>query len=188
MILVNLLPAEQRKRIGRGPAFLQDKRFIAGFAVVFSLLTLVFYVRYQINLGELKVLKDQWFLIEKDVQRVTELKKKMEEGIKKEREFLERYVTTSFPNTAILTAASVFLPDSIWLLELKVTRQAGENSFLLKGLSLPNPRRSSIEDIEKYLRVLREKFPEKTELILTTSRQLKDNRELTLFTAVFKWP
>lgn len=187
MILINLLPPELRKKRYSQLAVLRDRRFILVVSAVFSFLTLLFYLQYQIDLGNLRVLRDKWQLIEKDVQRVAELKKTMEEGSTKERVFLEQHVTTPFPVTAILSAVSVFLPDSIWLVELKITRKPAENSLLLKGLSLPNVRRSSIQDIEKYLRDLKEKFPPGTELILTTSRQVKDSRELTLFTAVFKW-
>lgn len=166
---------------------LRDRRVIIGGICLFTVLTLIFYVQYQITLANLRVLQDKWLLMEKDVNRVTELKKKIEEGSSKEKEFLEGHVISPFPSTAILSALSAFLPDSIWLVELKITRKPDENSVLLKGLSLPSSRRSSIQDIEKYLRDLKEKFPPKTELILTTSRQVKDNRELTVFTAVFKW-
>ena len=124
----------------------------------------------------------------KHSETIASLKSKIEEGSKKEKEFLEHHITSPFPTTSILTAVSELLPDSIWLVELKVSREAKENTFLLKGLSLPSPHYSSIQDIEKYLREIKERFPPATQLILTTSRQVKENQELTLFTAIFKWP
>lgn len=154
---------------------------------MFAALTVFFYVQYQLGLGTLRELKNRWAFLQKDVQRVTQLQREMEEGVKGEGQFLDRYVTSSFPVTTILSAASEFLPASIWLVELKVSRQPKENTLLLKGFSVPFEHRSSIQDIEKYLHDIKEKFPPKTELILTTSRQTKENRELTLFTAVFKW-
>jgi len=132
-------------------------------------------------------LKNQWASLAQNAQRVIQLKNEIDSGVREEKDFLERYVISSLKTTALLSAISTLLPDSTWLLELKVARQPDENTFLLKGLSLPSPRTSSIQDIEKYLRDLKEEFPPETELILTTSRQIKENRELTLFTAVFKW-
>ena len=187
MILVNLLPPELRRGGGIHP-LLRDQRRMAvlgGGLLVF--LTMIFYLQYQLDLRTLKELQNRWSSLQKDVQRVTELQKEMEKGAKGEKQFLDRYVTSSFPVTTILSAVSEFLPDSIWLVELKVLRQPKENTFLLKGFSVPFEHRSSIQDIEKYLHDIKEKFPAKAELILTTSRQTKENRELTLFTAVFKW-
>lgn len=187
MILINLLPPELRREKGIRP-LLRDQRKIAVMGGIFLVgLTIVFYIQYQFGLRSLKGLQNRWYSFQKDVQRVTEIQKEMEKGVRGEKQFLDRYVTSSFPVTTILSAVSEFLPDSIWLVELKVSRQPKENTFLLKGFSVSFERRSSIQDIEKYLHDVKEKFPQKTELILTTSRQTKENRESTLFTAVFKW-
>ena len=88
----------------------------------FGALTVIFYIQYQLGLGQLKQLQGEWQFLEKDVQRITKLKQEMEEGSKSEKQFLDRYVTSAFPTTAILSGVSVFLPESIWLLELKIER------------------------------------------------------------------
>jgi len=188
MILINLLPPQFRKEGGLH-GFLRNRRKIAKVGGITLLaFTTIFYLQYQLNLRTVKELEGRWRSLQKDVQRVTELQGMMETGVRGEKRFLDRYVTSLFPVTTILGAVNEFLPDSIWLVELKVSRQAKENTFLIKGFSLPLGHRSSIQDIEKYLRDVKGKFPPKTELILTTSRQTKENRELTLFTAIFKWP
>ena len=187
MIRINLLPPELCKT----KAFLFSpflkRKYLLGAGCIFAGLTLIFYVQYQLNLRTLKGLRTHWVSLQKDIQRVSELQSKLESESKKEKEFLERYVTSPLSSTAILNAINQFLPDSAWLIEIKVTRKPQENSLLLRGLSIPSNRSSSIQDIEKYLRDLKAVFPSQTELILTTSRQTKENAELTLFTAVFKW-
>lgn len=187
MILVNLLPEDLRKK--KESHFLFQRRKIAKTGgICFAILTFIFYYQYQFSLKTASVLQIQWSFVEKDVGRVNQLRKSIEDGSKKEREFLERYVVSTFPNTAILSAVSEHLPNSVWLLELKILRQPDENALLLKGLSLPSQSHSTIKDIEKYLRDLKGQFPPQTDVILTTSRQHEKNKELTLFTAVFKWP
>lgn len=187
MILINLLPPELRQGTGFHPLFRDRRKVATGGGVLFVALTLIFYLQYQLSLKTVKELEGRWHSFQKDIQRVTEFEGTMERGARGEKRFLDQYVTSALPVTTILSAVSEFLPDSIWLVELKVSRQAKENTFLLKGFSLPFGHRSSIQDIEKYLRDIKEKFPPKTELILTTSRQTRENRELTLFTAIFKW-
>ena len=111
----------------------------------------------------------------------------MESGSKAERQFLENYVISPFPNTLILSALSELLPDPLWLVELKIVRQPKSNLLLIKGVSQSMREESSVQTIEEYLRALKEKFPANTDLVLTTSRQREGTTELTLFTAVFKW-
>jgi hypothetical protein len=82
---------------------------------------------------------------------------------------------------------SQFLPNSVWLVELKITRETKGTSLMLKGVALPLGTQSSVEIIEKYLRDMKGAFPVNTDLVLTTSRQQKEKRELTLFTAIFHW-
>lgn len=187
MISINLLPPEYRKAKGSHYSVLRNKRLLNGIGAGFLILTFIFYLQYQWESASFQELRTQWTTLEREVQRVTQLKTKIEQGAKGESDFLQRYVGSSFPTTTILSSINVLLPPSIWLIELKVTRRAHENTLLLKGLSLPSQRGVSIQDIERYLSGLKEKFPTRAEIILTTSRQLKENRELTLFTAVFKW-
>lgn len=187
MIRINLLPAELRRNAGARLSPSQKRKILLGVGFLFFVFTLVFYVQYQFHLKELKSLQTHWVSLQKDIQRVTAIQSQLESGSKKEKEFLEHSITSPFPITAILNAVSQFLPNSVWLIEIKIARQSPQNSFLLKGLSVPSNQKSSIQDIEKYLRDVKKVFPQQTEVILTTSRQMKDNRELTLFTAVFKW-
>lgn len=187
MIQINLLPKEFRRERTSPILLIQQKKHGRILGFVFLLLTLLFYIQYHMNLGKLRALREEWASLQGDVGRVTGLKNQIDSGGKKEKQFLEDYVTSPFPATAILSAVSTFLPDSIWLVELKISRRPNENTFLVKGFSLPKQKHSGIQDIEAYLRALKEGFPPETDLLLTTSRQVKEEMELTLFTAVFKW-
>lgn len=187
MILINLLPGEFRKeeqaysRTGLKPAHLK----LAG--AIFLGLSLILYFHYLISLRTLSGLKRGWAAIYQDVQRVTQIRTQMDGGIKVESNFLKDHISVAFPTTRILSVASEYLPDTMWLIELKITRTSKENTLLLKGLSHPTREHSSIYGIEKYLRDLKNVFPPGTDLMLTTSRQQRNKMELTLFTAVFKW-
>lgn len=187
MILVNLLPSEFRKQTSRFGIPRPNQKFLKIGGVVFLSLTVFFYMQYLFELRTFKGLETEWFGIQQEVRHADQVKAEMEAGGKGERAFLEHYVLSPFQTTSILSAVSQLIPDSIWLVELKVLRQAKENTLLLKGVSLPSRDKSSVQEIERYLRDLKEKFPPGAELILTTSRQQKDRSELTLFTAVFKW-
>ena len=187
MIKINLLPAEFRTQAAVSSLFIHRRKIAAGGGAFFIVLTLVFYVQYQWAQHTLGGVESHWLSLQKDVQRVTELQLRIEGGSKREKEFLEQYVKSPFSVTAMLNAVNRFLPDSVWLIELKVTRQPKGSTFLIKGLSLPSSRKSSIQDIEQYLREMKAVFPPRTEVVLTTSRQIRENRELTLFTAIFKW-
>ena len=187
MIRINLLPPELCKTKTSFLFPFLKKKFFIGAGSFLAGLTFIFYVQYQVSSRTLKNFQSHWVFLQKDIQRVSDLQSKLESGSKKEKEFLERYVTSPLPLTVILNAINQFLPDSMWLIEMKVTRKPQENNLLLKGFSVPTNRSSSIQDIEKYLRDLKAVFPSQTELILTTSRQTKEDAELTLFTAVFKW-
>lgn len=187
MILINLLPPHLRRAKTKGYSLKIDPRVLIAGGIFFVGLTLIFYLQYLLSLRTLKKLQTEWPVVQLKMQKVTQLQSEIEGGSKKEKEFIEGYVLPSFRTTSILSAVSELIPNSIWLIELKLTREGKENSFLLKGLSFATQRNSSIETIEKYLRDLKEKFPPDTRLMLTTSRQQREKAELTLFTAVFKW-
>ncbi len=187
MILVNLLPPEFRKQTTRLGGTWPSQSLLKILGAGFLALTLFFYVQYLFEIREFKKLNKEWMGLQEEVRRVDQIKTDMESGSKGERTFLERYIASSFRTTAILSSVSQLIPDSIWLVEVKILRQPKENTLLLKGVSVPSREKSSVQAIEKYLKDLKEKFPSGAELVLTTSRQQKDRSELTLFTAVFKW-
>jgi hypothetical protein len=187
MILVNLLPAEfRRDATHHGPSWPKKNIARAG-AIVFLALTGIFYIQYLFGMKTLKGLESRRLAIQQDLQRVDRNRMEMEAGSKGERTFLENYAIPPFQTTSILSSVSQTLPNSIWIVELKVLRLPKDNTLLLKGVSLPSGEKSSVHEIEKYLRDLKDQFPGNAELVLTTSRQQKERMELTLFTAVFKW-
>ena len=187
MILINLLPPEfRRETLGRG-ALLGQRKIVMGGVLLLSLLTALFYVQYLIALMARDSLKREWLSMQQEVHRVDQVRSQLEMGSRAERGFLDHYVISSFKTTSILQAVSEFLPGTIWLTEMRIARKPRENMFLLKGVSLPSQGSSSVQEIEKYLGALKGAFPPQTDLVLTTSRQYKENLELTLFTAVFKW-
>jgi len=188
VIHINLLPPELRtngKKLFTLSA--KQKKILIAVGAVLAILTVIFYIQYQLSLRALRQLQGKWTTLQKDIVRVSNLQSQLESGDKKEKAFLEHDVTSPLSLTAVLNALNQYLPDSVWLIEIKFARQPKESTFLVRGLSLPSSQHSSIQDVEKYLRDLKQTFPPETELVLTTSRQMKENKELTLFTAIFKW-
>lgn len=185
MILINLLPPELKNRQYKIIPSISPLVIPLVFLVV--CLTFWSYIVYQSGRQEVKILESRWESMTNDLRRVAQLKQDIEEKYKIERALLEKSVAPAFPNTAFLTETSALLPMTIWFLELKISRMEADNSFLLKGLSLPGKQNSSIQEVENYLRDLKEKLPEKAELSLTTTRQRSEGAELTLFTAIYTW-
>lgn len=187
MILINLLPAEFRKGTLGESRFLRLLQWAKLGGILFLILTLALYAHHIFVSRALAKLQTQWQQLESDVMRIQQMRDEMNQGSKAQKDFLEKYVVAPFRATSILTYISEFLPDSIWLVELKILRQPLQGTLFLKGLSLPSGERSSVQQIEKYLGDLKAKFPEDTVLVLTTSRQQKEKAELTFFMAAFKW-
>ena len=187
MILINLLPTEFRKAAFGDPKMRRWIRLLQASGALFAGLTLIFYVQYLLESRTLKTLQNQWQSLEADAQRVQQIRDEMAQGSGAEKKFIEGFIISPFLATQILSGVSELLPDSIWLLELRLVRQPQNNSLLVKGMSLSGKDRTSVQKIEKYLGDLKAIFPENIELVLTTSRQQKDRVELTFFTAIFKW-
>ena len=187
MILINLLPHEFRRETLSRRAFLPDRKLTRMGGILFLVLTGILYLQYLVGLGTLKGLQGRWVTIQQELQRTDQLKAQMEKGGKGERDFLENYVFSPYPTTLILSAVSQSLPTALWLVEMKVIRQPHANTLILKGVSRSSREQSSVQQIENYLRDLKDQFPADADLALTTSRQQKERMELTLFTAVFKW-
>lgn len=187
MILINLLPKEfDPVRPGLPP--LAVRRVGAGVTVVFSALTLIFYFQYLYQLKIHAELRGRWASLEQTVRQVVQVRTELEGGVKNEKGFIEKYVVPNLKSTALLSVISELLPESAWLVELQLERAVKGNTLVLKGVALPSRRETSIQEIEKYLRGLRDKLPPGTDLLLTTSRQQKEKLDLMQFTAVFKWP
>ena len=187
MIRINLLPPEFRKETNKR-WFIPSPRVIKMLGVAFLGVTFLFYAHYLFGIRGLKKLQAQWMSVQNDSQRVDALKKKIEEGSKSEKTFLENNMLSSVQTAFILQRTSELLPDLTWLEELRVTRESKENTFQLKGYSLPSPAKSSIQEIEKYLRAIKECLPKEATMNLKTTRQTKGKQELTFFTVVYKWP
>lgn len=187
MILINLLPSEFKAQTQKKPALTLDSKAAKIGGAFLVALTLFFYVKYLMGVGEVKKLRGQWTAIQQEALHADQISVELESGVKSERLFLDQYVVSPFLVTTALNAVSRSLPASIWLVELKMSREARGSSLLVKGVSLPSREKSSVEEVEKYLRDLKAALPANTELVLTTSRQQKEKRELTLFSAIFNW-
>lgn len=186
MILINLLPKEFEP-VKLGLSSLKTRRVGVGIAVVFSILTLIFYFQYLYQLKIYTELRGHWATLEQTVRQVAQVKAELEGGVKNEKSFIEKYVTPNLTFTSLLSAISELLPESTWLVELQLERAGKGSTFVLKGMALPSRHETSIQEIEKYLRAIRDRLPPGAELLLTTSRHQKEKLELTQFTAVFKW-
>lgn len=187
MILINLLPPEFRKTSSGSLSGLVRGKWVKSSFLFFLALTLIFYAQYLLSSKTLTGLEKKWPGLQLKTKHVTEIRAQLESIDKPEKNFLENYAAMSFKTISILSATSELLPEGTWLIELRTSRAIKDNTFLLKGLSVSGRQHSSIQDIEKYLRGLKERFPQNTSLVLTTSRQEKEKTELTLFTSVFKW-
>ena len=99
---------------------------------------------------------------------------------------MEQYVTTQRPLTHKLSWVSEFLPETAWLLEVKLERKGNSENFFIKGVALPSKTNSSIAQIETYLHDLKNKMAG-ANLSLTTTRQKLEGVDVTQFVANFQW-
>lgn len=187
MILINVLPPELRRKGLSHAAWGGQRRLFRGLGLGFLVLTLFFYGQYLLSLRTYGQLQKRWQGLQGDIGRVNALRSELDTGVRQEKEFLETYVFASPPTTQLLQSVSLFLPNSVWLEELKVSRRPKDHTLLLKGFSLPSKETSSIRNIEKYLQSVKEVLPGDANVVLMTSRKQEQPFEVTLFTAVFKW-
>lgn len=187
MIRVNVIPAEFRQEGSRARRVLPSQKIFRVAGIIFLALTSIFYIQYWIDGRRSAQLQGEWARVQQDVRRIEQIRKEMEGGAKAESIFLEKHVLSSFPATNVLNWVSEFIPEGAWLTEMRLTRHPTENGLILKGVAIASRSQSSVQKIEAFLRMLKEKFPSDTKLILTTTREQKERRELTLFTAAFKW-
>lgn len=183
MISVNLLPQEfqlEKKTTSNVPV----RKIAIGIGGLFAVLTLIFYVDFWLSFSRLKKIESEWNKVAPEALILKQLQSEVEGPLKQERDFMAQFVTTDRPLTSILMWLSQFLPETAWLIEIKLEREGDASHLLVKGASLPSKEKSSIEQIETYLHQLKEKMPD-GKLSLTTTRQMAGQVELTQFTALF---
>ncbi len=183
MLQINLLPEEfriKRKSTQEVPYI----KIGIGVGVLFTILTVWFYIDYQAASGELKKMNAKWTTLQPQSAQLKALETEVESTLKPERDFLTKYVTTPKPLTYILVWFSELLPDTAWLTEVKMEQKEGKQNFFVKGLVVPSKTQSSIEVIEAFIHKLNEKLPE-AKLSLTTTRQKIEQIEVTQFIANF---
>ena len=185
MITINLLPEEFRIR-KKVESNLPTLKIAIAAGAVFMIATVFFYFDYLAAGRELGRIEKEWTIMQPQSEALKTLEQEVEGTIKPERDFLNRFVTTQKPLTYLLMWASELLPETTWLLEVKVEQAEGKETLFIKGLTLPSKEKSSIEYIEGFLHALKEKIPEAT-LSLTTTRQTIEHTELTQFIANFEW-
>lgn len=183
MLQVNLLPEEFRIKVKNTQEVPYIKLALGG-AVLFSILTLWFYIDYNHSQSELKKMTATWTTLQPQSAQLKALETEVETVLKPERNFLEKYVVTPKPMTFVLGWFSELLPDTAWLTEVKMEQKEGTQNIFVKGLVVPSKTQSSIEVIEKYIQQLKEKIPE-AKLSLTTTRQKMEQIEVTQFIASF---
>lgn len=185
MITINLLPPEFKvveKKGGNAPG----RKFLFLGGGLFALLTGFFYFDYLGTTLKLTGLEKEWKQLEPQSVAVRTLKAKIEKTVRPEADFLRTRVAVDKPLTHLLSWIQELLPDTFWLIELKMERSADKVKILLKGLALPSKEKSSIELIENYMQALKAKLGNAA-LNLTTTRQKMNDTNLTLFTASFEW-
>ena len=185
MIQVNLLPEEFRV-VEKKQMDLPILKIGIAAAALFVLLTIFFYIDFVFVSAKLHKIEVGWKKIQPEFVALNKLQSEVDNTLKQEKDFMEKFVTAQKPLTILLMWASEFLPPSTWLIELELKREGEGSQFLVKGLCLPSKSRSSIEQIEDYLQHLKEQMPDAA-LSLTTTRQKSEGVELTQFTASFVW-
>lgn len=185
MIQINLLPEEFRVVEKKGSQIPYATLGLLA-AALFAILTAFFYLDFVLVSGKLRKMEGNWKEIQPEFMALNQLKSEVDGSLKEEKEFMEKFVTTQRPLTYLWMWTSEFLPGTAWLIEIDLTREEGVSHFLIKGLCLPSKERSSIEQIEQYLQLLKEKMPD-ADLSLTTTRQKTEGVELTQFIANFSW-
>ncbi|HTL48744.1 MAG TPA: hypothetical protein VL688_11860 [Verrucomicrobiae bacterium] len=186
MLEINLLPEEFRVKEKAQTTQLPLVKIGIAAGACLALLTVFFYFDYLGSNARLKKLDAEWKEVQPQAQVLNNLKNEVENVLKTEKDFLERFVTTQRPLTQVLEWLSGNLPESGWLTGVSLKHQAQKRDLVIQGLCLATKEKSSIESIELYLHQLKELMPE-TKLSLTTSRQIVENVELTQFTAIFQW-
>jgi len=186
MIKINLLPLDLRKSkksATRVPYIL----LAILMGVLFLLMTCFFYADYLSARTAYKRVRQDWIRLNPLMGQLKALENKIEIETRGEKNFLEQNVLNTNFVTQILSWASEFLPVKGWLTQLKFER-AGERCFLtLQGVVLPSRPQTSIEQIEAYLQKLKIKLSPRTDLSLTTSKDVKGKNEGTAFSAYFEW-
>lgn len=185
MIELNLLPEELRIK-ERKKGEIPWKTIGISVAVGFVLLTLWLYVGYWQQARRLSELQARWIGIQEQYKELTELQTLVDGALKKEKDFMVSFVTSEKPLTHLMNWCSEFLPEGAWLTALNLKREGDVATIAIKGLAIPSKAFSSIEQIEDYLQKMKEKMP-KSQLSLTTTRQVKEGVEITQFTANFTW-
>lgn len=187
MIEINLLPEEFRiKENASAKVDIPALKLAIGAGVLLVLLTAYFYVDFLLSAGKLKKLEARWREVQPQALVLNRLQSEVEGVLKTERDFLKLFVTNERPLTHTLTWLSEFLPETAWLTEVKMQHNAEASNLVVKGLCLPTKEKSSIEHIEDYLHQLKQRMQD-AKLSLTTTRQIKDEIEVTQFVAVFDW-
>jgi hypothetical protein len=185
MITINLLPEEFRvkeKTQSKYPV----KQIAMGAGVLFAVLTVFFYIDFVFANFSLKKLQKESADILPQQQQLKQLETEVEQTLKPENAFLNKFVTADRPLTHLFSWVSEQLPASSWLTEFKLSREGQGGRLFLKGLTLPTKEKSSIEWIEVYLHQLKAQMPD-SNLSLTTSRQRVKGVEVTEFIANFDW-
>ena len=187
MIGINLLPPEFRvQKRQTSVQRIPIKKLGLGGGILLILLTFIFYIDYMIVSHKNDKLQKDWQTIQPQAVVLNQLRFQVEGQLKPEKEFIERFITSSRPLTYIMMWVTEFLPETIWLTEFKLDQDAKGTHMILKGLCLPSKAKGSIEEIEAYLQQVKAKMPD-AGFNLTTNRELIQHVQLTEFTAAFDW-
>lgn len=185
MITINLLPEEykSKKRATTLKPYL-PLAFLLG--IIFLLLTLFFYVDYLKTLKAYGLVRKEWEQLSPQMKQLKALESRVEIEMQAEKDFLEKNVLNTESTARILQWVSEYLPPRGWLTELKFEREGEGGRLLLQGAVFSMGSQTAIEQIEVYMRNLKEKLPS-GEFTLTTAKQDDKKSEGMAFTATFDW-
>lgn len=185
MIRVNLLPEEFRV-VKKDPQHLRYLAYGVLGIGLFLLITAGLFVDFLIVSNKNAQIEREWKNIQPQFDELNKLRSEVEGNLRKEKDFVEQFITSDRPLTHLLTWASELLPETCWLQEMQLTRKKNGGDFLLKGLAFPSKENTSIAQIENYLQGIKEKMPD-VKLSLMTTRQQMEGTDLTQFTANYRW-
>lgn len=186
MITINLLPPEyKRKKRTAGPV--PYIPLVILFGVLFFLLTLFFFADYLKTKSAYDRIWKEWEQISPQMQQLKSLERKVDVEMRGEKEFLEKYVLNTDSMTRILECLSENLPPSAWLTEVRLERVKGGGKLALQGVVLPMLKKTGIEQIEDYMKKLKENLPKGNYTLTTAKQDSKGSGEGIAFSALFDW-
>ena len=186
MITINLLPLEHRSK-KNAVNVMPYVPLAVLFGILFLLLAGFFFADYLKVKTAYDRISNEWGRVSPQMKELKALENKVEVEMRTEKEFLEKYVLNTQSMALVLQQISEYLPPKAWLTEVKLERMGDGGRLNLQGIVLPMHERTAIEQIEDYMKKLKENLPKGSYTLTTAKQDTEGLKEGTFFSAVFDW-